>query len=109
MARTRSELRGFLKPSIPKIGLTLLVPAITYLIVTSRLDTVMDFYGNLLAPRIAYYDESLKEVRCLFNGYLLLWIPFYLSACTIVRMASIVRAWSHSSRTRIRRRRKKGV
>ena len=79
-----------------KIGLTLLVPAIIYLIVTSRLDTVMDFYGNLLTPRIAYYDESLKVVRYLFNGYLLLWIPFYLSACAIVRLVSTVQAWSHS-------------
>jgi hypothetical protein len=96
MARTRSELRGFLKPSILKIGLTLLVPAITYLIVTSRLDTVMEFYGNLLAPRIAFYDVSLKGVRYLFNGYLLLWIPFYLSACAVVRMASTVRAWPRS-------------
>lgn len=72
------------------------MPAINYLIVTSRLDTVMEFYGNLLAPRIAYYVVSQKGVRYLFNGYLLLWIPFYLSACAVIRLASIVRAWSRS-------------
>jgi hypothetical protein len=96
MARTRSGLRGFLKPSFMKIGITLLIPAVIYLIVTSELDNVMDFYGNLLTPRIAFYDDSLEDVRYLFNGYLLLWIPFYLSACAIVRLVSTVRAWSHS-------------
>jgi len=79
-----------------KIGITLLTHAVIYLIVTSELDNAMDFYGNLLTPRIAYYDDSLKVVRHSFNGYLLLWIPFYLSACVIVRLVSIVQAWSHS-------------
>ena len=96
MARTRSEPHGFLKPSFMKIGITLLTPDVIYLIVTSELDNVMDFYGNLLTPRIAYYDDSLKDIRHLFNGYLPLWIAFYLSACAIVRLVSIVHAWSYS-------------
>lgn len=72
------------------------MPAVIHLIVISSLYTAMEFYGKLLAPRIAYYDESLKDVRYLLNGNLLLWIPFCISACAIIRLATIVRAWPRS-------------
>lgn len=72
----------FLKPGIIKIVLTLVIPAGVSLLVTRRVENVIDFYGYLLAPIMPYYDG--KNIIYIFNNYLLLWAPFYLAACVMV-------------------------
>ena len=71
-----------LKPNIAKIVITLIVPAIVGLLVTHRIENTVDFYGYLLTPRLGYWTGS--DIIYVFNRWLLLWIPFYLTACAIV-------------------------
>jgi hypothetical protein len=66
--------KSFLRPSALKLVITILLPAVLAAVVTRRTDTIMDFYG--------YY---------VFNLWLLLWIPFYLFACTVSLVISRVR------------------
>jgi hypothetical protein len=68
-----------LKPNIPKIVVTLIVPAIVGLLVTQRIENTVDFYGYLLTPRLALWTG--EGIVYVFNRWLFLWIPFYLFAC----------------------------
>jgi len=71
-----------LKPNIPKIVITLIVPAIVGLLVTHRIEKTVDFYGYLLTLRLALWTG--EGIVYVFNRYVLLWIPFYLAACALV-------------------------
>jgi len=72
----------FLVPEASKVVVTLLLPAVVALLVTRRPESVLDFYWYLLTPMIPYYDGT--KITHVFNGYVLLWAPFYLAACLIV-------------------------
>ncbi len=74
--------KGLLRPSLPKIVVTLLLPAVVALLVTRSQDSVLDFYWYLLTPIMPFYDGT--RITYVFNGYILLWVPFYLAACLIV-------------------------
>jgi hypothetical protein len=80
---------GFLRPNALKVVVTLLLPALVDLLVTRSLESVLDFYGYLMTPTMPYYDGT--TVTRVFNQYVLLWIPFYLAACTIAHIASVAR------------------
>jgi len=72
--------REFLKPSILKIIITLLIPVPIHFIFTGSIFTVLDFYWYLFTPTIKVYaDVKYRE----FNQFILLWVPFYLAACFI--------------------------
>jgi len=73
------DWKGFLQPSVLKIGITLILPAVVAAFITRRLESVIDFYGYLLSPRMAIWNGN--EIVYTFNSYTLLWIPFYLAAC----------------------------
>jgi hypothetical protein len=75
-------LGDILKPSILKLGVTLVVPAGVSLLVTRHIENVIDFYGYLLTPMMPFYDG--KNIIYIINYYLFLWIPFYLVACAMV-------------------------
>lgn len=74
------NIKEFLKPTIIKIIITLLVPVPVYLLLTGTISTVLDFYWYLFTPTIiTYADVMYRE----FNPFILLWLPFYLAACLI--------------------------
>ena len=75
---------NFLKPDILKLVLVLIIPAIVALLVTGGADTILDFYGYLLTPRMGVWTGT--EIVFVFNRFLLLWIPFYLAACALVHL-----------------------
>jgi hypothetical protein len=85
--------RGFdwkiLKAGTLKIVITILLPAVLAAVVTRRTDTIMDFYGHLLTPRLAFWTGT--GIIYVFNRWLLLWVPFYLFACTVSLVISRVR------------------
>lgn len=70
----------FFKPDAVKLVVTLLLPVAVALLVTQRPESVLDFYWYLLTPMMPYYDGT--KITQVFNGYVLLWVPFYLAACT---------------------------
>jgi len=70
---------SFLMPDAVKVVVTLLLPMAVALLVTRRPESVLDFYWYLLTPMMPYYDGT--KITRIFNGYVLLWIPFYLAAC----------------------------
>jgi hypothetical protein len=75
------DIKEFLKPTIPKILITLVVPVLVYFAVTFSIENVLDFYWYLFTPWIwVYADVFYRE----FNPFILLLIPFYLAACMIV-------------------------
>ncbi len=74
------DWRGFLKPNVLKLGFLLVIPILVTLIITGRSESVLDFYGYLLTPRMGYWTGT--EMVFVFNRFILLWIPFYLAACT---------------------------
>lgn len=76
---------SFLKPDILKLALVLIIPAIVAFLVTGRADTILDFYGYLLTPRMGVWTGT--EIVFVFNRFILLWIPFYMTACTLVHLA----------------------
>ena len=76
---------SFLKPDIVKLVLVLVIPAIVALLATGRADTILDFYDYLLKPRIGVWTGT--EINFVFNRFILLWIPFYLAACTLMHLA----------------------
>ena len=82
------EWRSFLRPSVLKLVITILLPAV-FAVATRRTDSVMDFYGYLLTPRLALWTG--EGIVYVFNRWLLLWIPFYLFACTVSLVISRVR------------------
>ena len=80
---------SFLRPSALKLVITILLPAVFAAVATRRTDSVMDFYGYLLTPRLALWTGT--GIVYVFNRWLLLWIPFYLFACTVSLVISRVR------------------
>jgi len=87
--------RSFLKPDILKLALVLIIPAIVGLLVTGRADTILDFYDYLLKPSMGVWTGT--EITFVFNRFILLWIPFYLGACTLVHLARVRRTTSIGS------------
>jgi hypothetical protein len=77
--------RGFLKPNVLKFVIALLLPAVVAAVVTRRAESVVDFYGYLLTPRLALWTG--EGIVYIFNRFVLLWIPFYLAACALVFIA----------------------
>ena len=71
----------FLKPTAPKVIITLLIPILVDVIMTSSTAFILDFYWYLLTPIITAYIDG--QMRNQLNSYILLWIPFYLTACLI--------------------------
>lgn len=61
------------------------MPAIVALLVTGRTESVPDFYDYLLKPMMGVWTGA--EVAFVFNRFVLLWVPFYLTGCTIARLA----------------------
>jgi hypothetical protein len=84
------DWRRFLRPSLLKLVVTLIIPSVVAVVVTRRSDTVLDFYGYLLTPRLALWTG--EGIVYVFNRYVLLWIPFYLFACTVSIVISRSRA-----------------
>ena len=82
------DWRGFFKPSALKLAIALLIPAVVAAVVTRRGESVVDFYGYLLTPRLALWTDS--GIVYVLNRWLLLWIPFYLAACV---MDLLIRRW----------------
>ena len=76
---------SFLKPNLPKLVTALIIPTIVALIVTGRPESVLDFYDYLLKPTMGVWTGT--EINFVFNRFLLLWIPFYLAACTLMHLA----------------------
>ena len=75
------DTKEFLKPTLAKMLITLLIPIPVDIMVTSSTANILDFYWYLFTPIItAYIDEKTYNQ---FNQYILLWIPFYLTACLI--------------------------
>ncbi len=72
----------FLRPDAVKVVVTLLIPTVVSLLVTQRPESVLDFYWYLLTPMMPFYDGT--RITYVFNGYVLLWVPFYMAACLIV-------------------------
>jgi len=72
---------GFLRPTLSKIGLTLMMPAVVRLLVTRSLENTIDIYFYLLTPRMGLWTG--EGIVYVFNMWTLLWIPFYLAACVI--------------------------
>jgi len=70
----------FLRPDAVKVVVTLFLPAVVALLVTWRPESVLDFFWYLLTPMMPYYDGT--KITRIFNWYVLLWVPFYLAACT---------------------------
>jgi len=80
---------SFLRPSALKLVITILLPAVFAAVATRRTDSVMDFYGYLLTPRLALWTGT--GIVYVFNRWPMLWIPFYLFACTVSLVISRVR------------------
>jgi hypothetical protein len=81
---------GFLRPNALKVVVAILLPALVALLVTRSPDSVLDFYWYLLTPMMPYYDGT--TITRVFNRYVLLWVPFYLAACIVAYIASVVRS-----------------
>ena len=75
------DWKSFLRPSTLKLVITILLPAVLAAVVTRRTDTIMDFYGYLLTPRLALWTG--EGIVYVFNRWLFLWIPFYLASCFV--------------------------
>ena len=76
---------SFLNPNILKLVIVLIIPTIVALLVTGRLESILDFYDYLLKPMMGVWTWT--EIDFVFNRFTLLWIPFYLAACVIVHLA----------------------
>ena len=74
------DIREFLKPTVLKLLITFVIPVPVYFAFTLSIENVLDFYWYLLTPWITVYTDVLYHK---FNPFILLWIPFYLSACLI--------------------------
>ena len=79
------DWRGFFKPSVLKLVIALILPSVVAAVVTRRAESIFDFYGYLLTPRLALWTDS--GIVYVFNRFILLWIPFYLAACALVYIA----------------------
>jgi len=72
---------GFLRPTLSKIGLTLVMPAVVRFLVVRSLEGALDIYFYLLTPRMGLWTG--EGIVYVFNRWTLLWIPFYIAACVI--------------------------
>ena len=75
------NISEFLRPSPLKIGLTLVMPAAVFMFGTLSLEGILDFYWYLVTPYYRVYADVMYRE---FNVFILLWVPFYLSACLLV-------------------------
>ena len=75
------KVYDFLKPSVAKVVITLLIPIPVDILLTSSTEYILDFYWYLFTPIIGAYIEG--QIKNQFNPYILLWIPLYLTACLI--------------------------
>lgn len=74
------DFKEFLKPTITKLVITLILPAVIGLILTLNISGAFAVYGLLLTPGYTLYaDIAYYEL----NYYILGWIPIYLSACAL--------------------------
>jgi hypothetical protein len=73
--------KELLRPSLLKVVLTLVIPAVVSLLVTRRTESILDFYWYLLTPIVNHFDGA--NFTKVFNAYVLLWLPFYLAACAV--------------------------
>lgn len=89
---------SFLKPDLLKLALVLVIPAIAALLVTGRVDTILDFYDYLLKPMMGVWTGT--ETVFVFNRYILLWIPFYLAACALLHLMRVKRVFPISGDAR---------
>ena len=74
------NIKEFLKPTLDKLLITILMPVPVYFVATFSVENVLDFYWYLLTPTIKVYADVMYNE---FNPFILLWIPFYLAACMI--------------------------
>ena len=74
------NIKEFLKPTLAKAAVTLLIPIPVYILLTLNLEGILDFYWYLFTPTIKFYADVMYQQ---FNPFILLWIPFYLAACLI--------------------------
>jgi len=74
------NVKEFLKPTLLKMLITLLIPIPVDIIMTFSFNYILDFYWYLLTPIIGVYTDAMYRE---FNPFILLWIPFYLLACLI--------------------------
>lgn len=74
------NIKDFLRPTKLKVLITLIMPVFVYIIVTFRVESILDFYFWLLTPTIKVYADVMYTE---FNPFILLWIPFYLASCMI--------------------------
>ena len=75
------KAKEFLKPTLAKLLITILIPIPVDIIITHSTAYILDFYWYLLTPIITTY--TIEKTYYKFNQFILLWIPFYISACII--------------------------
>lgn len=74
------DFKEFLRPSITKLVITLLLPAAIGLTLTLSISGAFAVYGLLLTPGYTIYaDIAYYE----WNYYILGWIPVYIAACIL--------------------------
>jgi hypothetical protein len=74
------DFKKFLKPNLPKIIITLLLPAVIGLILTFSISGAFAVYGMLLTPGYTLYSDIAYYE---WNLYILGWIPVYIAACIL--------------------------
>ena len=74
------DFKEFLKPTITKLVITLLLPAVIGIIITLSISGAFAVYGLLLTPGYTIYVDSAYYE---WNYYILGWILIYLSACAL--------------------------
>ena len=71
----------FLKPSIVKLLVTLVMPVPVAYLATFNVDSVLDFYWYLLTPTVKVWADVMYTE---FNFWVLAWVPMYLASCLLV-------------------------
>jgi len=75
------KIKELLTPTFAKVLITILIPIPVDIIMTSSTAFILDFYWYLLTPLITAYLDGQNRLQ--LNPYIILWIPFYLTACLI--------------------------
>jgi hypothetical protein len=78
----------FLKPSIVKVLITLIMPAPIAYLVTFNVESILSFYGWLLTPMYKVWADVMYTE---FNVWVLAWVPMYLVSCTLVYLVKRLR------------------
>jgi len=78
----------FLKPSITKVLITLIMPALIAYLITFNVESILSFYGWLLTPAYKVWADIMYTE---FNVWVLAWIPMYLVSCTLVHLVKRLR------------------